>query len=73
MERYDDPDMAVLPAFTQESRYTAHERHAAGLMMALFVFLFGTLIQIGDMAYVDYIVPACFCNASDSALPRHLS
>ena len=28
-----------------------------GLMMALFVFLFGTLIQIGDMAYVDYIVP----------------
>ena len=30
MERYDDPDMAVLPAFTQESRYTAHERHAAG-------------------------------------------
>ena len=28
-----------------------------GLMMALFVFLFGTLIQIEDMAYVDYIVP----------------
>ena len=24
-----------------------------GLMMALFVFLFGTLIQIEDMAYVD--------------------
>ena len=24
-----------------------------GLMMALFVFLYGTLIQIGDMAYVD--------------------
>ena len=27
------------------------------VMLALFVFLFGTLIQIGDMAYVDYIVP----------------
>ena len=29
----------------------------SGLMMALFVFPFGNLIQLADMAYVGYIVP----------------
>ena len=42
-----------------------------GLMMALFVFLFGARSGIWPMWITS--CPACFCNVSDNALPRHLS